>query len=228
MTRDCPQRDKKNMLPLKELRIDSDTINNLECIFFHGKITIVSENDEVIPAVEILEKNRIIGFDTESRPAFFKGQKFPVALIQMAVEDEAFIFQLRKIGFHPTLKKLLENKNVTKIGVAVHDDIKRLQDMGAFTSAGFVDLASIAKSKGLIQTGLRSLTARYLGKKLVKGSQKTNWSRLNLSDTQLRYASTDAWVCLQLLELLSGDKTDYFALRQAEAIALAEPEGTGE
>lgn len=224
MTMNYPQNYNENIFPLKELRIDSDTINNLESITFPGKITVVSTDDEVAPAVEIISGNSIIGFDTESRPAFFKGQKFPVAVIQIAVENEAFIFQLKKIGFHQSLKGLLGNKSIQKIGVGVHDDIKRLRDMSDFTPAGFIDLSTIAKSKGLIQTGLRALTARYLGRKLVKSSQKTNWSRMNLSDRQLRYASTDAWVCLKLLAPVSDDKTDYFAIRKAEFEAEAESE----
>lgn len=224
MTINYPPNYNENILPLKELRIDSDTINNFESITFSGKITVVSIEEEVAPAVDIISKSAVIGFDTESRPAFFKGQKFPVAVIQVAVEDEAFIFQLKKIGFHPSLKELLGNQSIQKIGVGVHDDIKRLQEMSDFSPAGFVDLSTIAKSKGLIQIGLRALTARYLGRKLVKSSQKTNWSRMSLSDRQLCYASTDAWVCLKLLAPVSEDKTDYFAIRKAEFEAEAESE----
>lgn len=204
------------MLPLKELRIDAEIINNLETITFHGEIHLISSESETIDALKMLSNHNLVGFDTESRPAFLKGQKFPVAIIQISVPDEAFIFQLKRIGFHPEIRKFLSNPEISKIGVGVHDDILRLKDMESFEPAGFVDLSCLAKNKGLIQTGVRALTARYLGRKLVKSSQKTNWSTTCLTERQLRYASTDAWICLSLFQRINEDNTDYFELRRQE------------
>lgn len=204
------------LLPLKELRIDAEIINNLETITFTGEIHLISSESEILDALKILGNRNLVGFDTESRPAFLKGQKFPVSIIQMATSDDAFIFQLKKIGFHPEIRKFLSNPEISKIGVGVHDDIHRLKAMADFEPASFVDLSCLAKSKGLIQTGVRALAARYLGRKLVKSSQKTNWSKTDLSDRQLRYASTDAWICLSLFERIKEDNTDYFELKRME------------
>ncbi|MCI0471860.1 MAG: ribonuclease D, partial [Candidatus Aminicenantes bacterium] len=54
-----------------------------------------------------------------------------------------------------------------------------------------------------------ALTARYLGRRLVKTAQKTNWAQSQLSRKQQVYAAADAWVCLQVYPHLVADATDY-------------------
>lgn len=225
------------MLQLKEglqdfakglLRIAPDVINGLQPIEFSGTITIVEDVKSLQLFTERMANVSRVGFDTESRPAFIKGQHFPVSIIQISLEDEVFILKLKKLGLNKEIKSMLSNPCIEKIGVGVGDDIKRLQESGFFKPAGFTDLAEIAKKKGLIQCGARALTARYLGRKLVKSSQTTNWARSSLTERQLTYAATDAWVCLHLIKPLIEDNTDYFALREAEeAQKQAEKEADG-
>ena len=225
------------MLQLKEglqdfakglLRIAPDVINGLQPIEFSGTITVVEDVKSLQLFTERMANVSRVGFDTESRPAFIKGQHFPVSIIQISLEDEVFILKLKKLGLNKEIKSMLSNPVIEKIGVGVGDDIKRLQESGFFKPAGFTDLAEIAKKKGLIQCGARALTARYLGRKLVKSSQTTNWARSSLTERQLTYAATDAWVCLHLIKPLIEDNTDYFALREAEeAQKQAEKEADG-
>lgn len=203
-------------LPVKDLRIPPETINSLESIEFAGPITLVDDAGAMEYALKRIRETRKVGFDTESRPSFIKGQKFPVSIIQLSLMDEAFIFRLKRLGFCSGIKEILSSPAIEKIGVGVCDDIKRLQEMELFNPGGFTDLSDIARKKGLIQSGARALTARYLGRKLVKSSQKTNWARDGLTERQLRYAATDAWICLHLIAPLRNDDTDYFAIRQAE------------
>ena len=167
-------------------------------------------------ALDTIFAAKCIGFDTESRPAFFKGQKFPVSIIQLATNEEAFIFQLKYVRFAGRLIELLSNERITKVGVGVQDDIRRLNELSKFKQGGFYDLSAEMKKKGLVQSGARALTARYLGRKLVKSSQKTNWALSKLTPRQLEYAATDAWICLQLLEHVKNDTTDYHKLAEAE------------
>lgn len=189
----------------------------MEPISFQGTITVVDSIAKLEQALDVLFKQKVIGFDTESRPAFFKGQKFPVSIIQLATNDEAFIFQLRFVPFAGRLVELLSNPDIIKVGVGVQDDIRRLNELYRFKQSSFYDLSAEMKKKGLIQSGARALTARFLGRKLVKSAQKTNWSHSHLTERQLEYAATDAWICLQLIDYVKNDNTDYFALRkQAE------------
>ncbi len=212
-------------LPLKDLKIPPEAINCLESIEFAGPIVLVDDEETLQYALKRIKEARRTGFDTESRPAFIKGQKFPVSIIQFSLPDEAFIIKLKKLGLRKEIKEILSDASVEKIGVGVCDDIKRLQELGFFRPGGFTDLADMARKKGLIQSGARSLTARYLGRKLVKSSQKTNWARDGLTERQLRYAATDAWICLHLISPLNADRTDYFALRRQEETGLEENGG---
>ena len=187
----------------------------MEPISFQGPITVVDNLSKAEAALDKLFAAKCIGFDTESRPAFFKGQKFPVSIIQLATNEEAFIFQLKYVRFSGRLVELLSNDKITKVGVGVQDDIRRLNELCKFKQGGFYDLSAEMKKKGLVQSGARALTARYLGRKLVKSSQKTNWALSKLTPRQLEYAATDAWICLQLLDHVKNDTTDYHKLAEA-------------
>ena len=96
--------------------------------------------------------------------------------------------------FAGRLVELLSNPDIVKVGVGVQDDIRRLNELYRFKQASFYDLSAEMKKKGLIQSGARALTARYLGRKLVKSAQKTNWAYSHLTERQLEYAATDAWI----------------------------------
>lgn len=188
----------------------------MEPISFQGPITVVDNISKAEEALDKLFAAKCIGFDTESRPAFFKGQKFPVSIIQLATNEEAFIFQLKYVRFAGRLVELLSDESIIKVGVGVQDDIRRLNELCKFKHGGFFDLSAEMKRKGVVQSGARALTARYLGRKLVKSSQKTNWAVSRLTERQLEYAATDAWICLQLLDYVKNDNTDYRALIAAE------------
>ncbi len=205
-----------NKLPIKEYKITVDVINSMEPVSFKGPIFVVDDVEKAEAALDKLFASKVIGFDTESRPAFFKGQKFPVSIIQLATQDEAFIFQLKFVPFAGRLVELLSSSDVIKVGVGVQDDIRRLNDLHKFNGAGFYDLSAEMKKKGLVQSGARALTARFLGRKLVKSSQKTNWAHSHLTERQLEYAATDAWICLQLMDYVKNDQTDYRAVLEAE------------
>jgi ribonuclease D len=194
---------------LQENRLSREYINELPIVRFEGEVVLVDEPQQAETVVRRLSGERCVGFDTESRPAFKKGESYPVSLVQLATHDTAFLFQLEKCGFPDTLAELLADGTIKKIGVGIKHDIEKLQELKKFTSAGFIDLSKIAKEKGIIQIGARSLTARYLGCRLVKSSQKTNWAKRHLTRKQQLYAAADAWICLEIYPRLKADKTDY-------------------
>ena len=134
-------------LPVKDLRIPPETINGLESIEFAGPITLVDDTGTMEYALKRIREARKVGFDTESRPSFIKGQKFPVSIIQLSLMDEAFIFRLKRLGLCSGIKEILSSPAVEKIGVGVCDDIKRLQEMELFNPGGFTDLSDIAKKR---------------------------------------------------------------------------------
>lgn len=180
-------------------RISREEINSLPLKGYEGEITVIRDRQDLTSAMAILRREETLGFDTETRPSFWKGTKFPPALIQLAGKEAVFIFQLKHTGLPEELRDLLADPAVIKAGVALKYDLTELQLLAHFQPAAFVDLGELAGEKGLKNHGLRGLAALLLGFRIAKGStRKSNWENDLLSPVQLRYAATDAWVGREL------------------------------
>jgi ribonuclease D len=190
-------------------RISKEYINSLPIIRFDGDVVMVTSEQQADDVLKSLMEEPWVGFDTESKPSFTKGTLYPVSLVQFSTQDTAYLLQLKKTGFTDRLVELLENKHIKKIGVGIKADIVKLQELRPFIPGGFVDLSELASEKGIIQVGVRGLTARYLHHRLPKTAQKTNWARSELTMKQQIYAASDAWICLQIYPLILEDTTDY-------------------
>lgn len=179
-------------------KLTNEYINELPLKYFEGDIKIVRTKKELKNACDILKEECILGFDTETRPSFKKGQFFLPSLIQLAGVKSVFIFQLKKCGFNERLIKILSDPLLIKCGVAVGQDIKDLQKMTFFEPNGFIDLGEVAQERNLKNYGLRNLTALLLRFRISKSSRTTNWSVNDLSIKQMEYAATDAWVSREI------------------------------
>jgi len=183
-------------------KITKEEIVNLPEFRFEGKIHVISELDEVSDALRVLSREPVLGFDTETKPAFKKGQYFPTALIQMATETEAFLFRINFLGADQRIYRLLENPSIIKIGVALRDDLLDLDRLKKFNPQGFIDLNELVKSLEFENMGARNLTAMILGKRINKSQQTSNWENEELTKAQISYAATDAWVCREIYKAL--------------------------
>lgn len=197
-------------------RISKEYINSLPIIRFDGNVVMVTSEQQAEDVLKHLMEETWVGFDTESKPSFTKGTSYPVSLVQFSTQDTAYLFQLKKTGFTGGLVEILENKQIKKIGVGIKADIAKLQEQRFFIPGGFVDLSELAAAKGIIQVGVRGLTARYLHHRLPKTAQKTNWARSKLTMKQQIYAASDAWICLKIYPLILEDTTDYHKFNQDE------------
>ena len=188
--------------------ITKDEINELPIRKSSGKMHVITDENDCLLAIKELKKNKILGFDTETRPSFKKGEKHDVCLLQLSTKDDAYLFRLNKYALSNELKELLADKDIIKSGVAVRDDIKGLRKLNDFEPGGFVELADLAKKLEIKQLGLRSLSAMILGVRISKQFKLTNWEQPNLNNDQLCYAATDAWIGLllynKMTELLSS------------------------
>lgn len=173
--------------------INECPINN-----YNGPVHVVRSKEELAGAVEQLEKETILGFDTETRPAYTKGQSYPPSLLQLAGENGVYIFQLNHLRFPTPLRKILADKDIVKAGVALDYDISELNKLARFTPAGFIDLGKVAKGADIKNHGLRGLSAVLLGFRISKSAQKSNWAKDRLTPAQIKYAATDAWVGREL------------------------------
>ena len=174
-------------------------------ISFRGGIHVISKLKEVPEALEALSSVKLLGFDTETRPAFHRGISNPVALLQLSGDSDAFLFRLREVGLPRQLIDLMENPSILKVGVAIHDDIRALQENRNFEPRGFIDLADIARELGIVTTGLRNLSGIVLGTRISKRFQLSNWERKTLDENQKVYAATDAWVCREIYRRLKEE-----------------------
>lgn len=175
-------------------RLTRDEINRLPLASYGGSIEFVRSQGGISDAVAALRRETVLGFDTEKRPSFRKGEFHPPALIQLAGEKVVFIFQLKNTGLPQQLADILADRTIVKAGVAVARDIKELRALTPFEPRGFMDLGDSAKEAGVEHHGLRGLAAVLLNCRISKGAQLTNWASQELSTTALRYAATDAWM----------------------------------
>lgn len=183
-------------------KISKAEINQLPLARYDGPIHLIRNPQEVPEAIEQISRHDVLGFDTETRPVFKKGQTFPTALIQLAGPDCVWLFQLNQLEGLQGLVELLTNPHILKVGVALRDDFLKLKELEPFQEEGVVDIASMTLKLDIVNTGLRSLCALFLGFRISKAAQVSNWGRRHLSDSQILYAATDAWASRQLfLEL---------------------------
>ena len=174
--------------------LSAEDINALPLRHYSGPIHLVDGLEEVDKAVQILGREPVLGFDTETKPSFTKGETHPPALLQLATANAVYLFHLTHIGLPRNAAELLASPDIVKTGVAVTDDIKQLNRLTAFQPAGFTDLGEVSRRLDLPTNGLRNLAAKLLGFRISKGPRNSNWGVPTLSRKQILYAATDAWV----------------------------------
>lgn len=169
-------------------------INELKIISYTGPIHMIRSHRGMVHAVNELRGEKLLGFDTETRPSFKKGVSYHPSLLQIAGANDVYIFRLPDLGKPEQLFELLADPQITKTGVAVGRDIVELKQILKFDPEGFIDLGTCAREHELHHHGLRGLAALFLKRRISKGAQLTNWAQPRLSKKALVYAATDAWI----------------------------------
>ena len=185
-------------LPVEKRKISKAEINELPLIAWEGEIQILESAEEMEAAASILANESHLGFDTETRPSFKKGDYYPPALIQLATEHCVYLFRISETETFNPLLPILESPDILKTGVAIKDDVKELRAMEDFTPNGFVEIADITVKLGYENRGLRALAGLLLQGRISKAAQVTNWARPKLDNKQVRYAATDAWISREI------------------------------
>lgn len=199
-------------------KISKEEINKLPVATFTGKITLVDESSKVEPSIAELRKNDIVGIDTETKPSFIKGVSHKVSLLQIATPEQCFLFRLNRIGFPKVLADFLADKNITKVGLSLHDDLRKLRKRHHFKPENFIDIQSIVKNYGIMELSLQKIYAIIFGKKILKSQRLSNWEKPQLTDKQLQYAAIDAWASLQIYLQLT--KEEPLAKKEIEKLVL--------
>ncbi len=192
-----------------KISILPEEIEKLPTGAFPGEIHVIDKTGlEYARAIAYLMSQKVIGFDTETRPVFAADMPHhAVALLQLSGPDKAFLFRVNKIGMRRHICAVLSNPDIVKVGAAVHDDVRGLQHYCRFEGRNFVDLQKIASEWGVRDKSVKKMSAIILGCRISKTQQLSNWEAEELSKSQQLYAATDAWICREMyLKLLSSEK----------------------
>jgi len=178
--------------------ISKEEVADLPIRRYEGEVFLVATAAERDRAMEDILAERLTGFDTETRPAFHKGQSYLPCLVQVATARAVYLFRLERMDFSRDLGAYLRSPHIVKSGVAIADDLRQLKLLFPFEPQSVIDPGTIANRHGLKQTGLRNLAALFLGFRIPKGNRTSNWAAQRLNHAQINYAATDAWACREL------------------------------
>ena len=178
--------------------ISREEIANLPIRRYEGEVRLVATEEALEDARSDIERESVVGLDTETRPSFSKGESHLPCLVQVATARRVYLFQLSRANTHVLLAELLESSRVVKAGVALAYDLRELQQVFPFEPRKVLDLGTVARRAGWTQTGLRNLAGIFLDFRIPKGTRTSNWSAPQLTPQQVSYAATDAWACREL------------------------------
>ena len=190
------------------ISIDKKSIATLPLAHFDGRIHVLDNATDALKAVAYLSKQRVLGFDTETRPSFHKGDNHRVALIQLSTDSECFLFRINRTGFTEPLIKLMENEEVMKVGLSTKDDLHGLNLIATFNPGGIIELQQLVKQYEIVDMSLQRIYAILFNQHISKGQRLTNWEAPTLTHHQQAYAALDAWACLRIYKYLSAGLFD--------------------
>ena len=179
-------------------KVDKAMISQLKRVEFYGKIYVVTSPVEAEHVVDYLLSQPILGFDTETRPAFEKGKRYQCSLLQVSTRTDCFLFRLNKTGLCPAVVRLLGDEQVTKVGLAWNNDMLSLRQLGSFKPGRFIDLQDMVRELGIEDQSLVKIYANLFGERISKAERLSNWERSELTDKQMEYAAIDAWACVRI------------------------------
>lgn len=198
-----------NSLPYT-ISIEKGRLAELPRVVFSRPVEVIDTLERAESAVNELLEYDMVGFDTETRPAFQKGRVNHTALLQIATDGKCYLFRLNKIGLTKGLIAFIENPSVIKIGLSLHDDFNVLsRDEVKIEPQGFKDLQNIVKDYHISDLSLQKIYAILFGKVISKHQRLTNWEADTLTVPQQNYAALDAWACLEIYRHLVAGKFDW-------------------
>lgn len=178
--------------------ISKEQLAKLPAATFAGDIRLIDQPEYVEEAIQDLRSESIIGFDTETRPSFKKGHTHTVSLLQLSTLDTCYLFRLNHLGLTNELIELLQDENILKVGLSVHDDFHSLRRLASIEPAGFIDLQQFVKNFNISDNSLSRIYAILFGERISKGQRLTNWEAETLTPAQQSYAALDAQACIKI------------------------------
>lgn len=201
--------------------ITKEELASLPLFRYEGPIHLIRSDEDLVRHIPDLRREKVVGFDTETRPSFRKGQNYLPTVIQMATADAAYIIQLARIESVGLINVILSSPDILKTGIALDQDLVKLKERFPFAERSILDLGRLAAKQKIAKTGLRNLAGLLLGYRISKQAQVTNWAATELTPAQIQYAATDAWISRELFFALEARFPE--ALREAIQDAVNAP-----
>lgn len=183
--------------------INKEQINQLPTALFEGRVHVVQTEEALEAAIADLSTHQVIGFDTETKPSFKKGQINKVSLLQLSTDSDCYLIRLHKVGFSPALAALFCNSGIVVVGLSIRDDFSGLNKITKIKSSSVIELQQWVEAYGIADKSLQKIYAIVFGHKISKSQRLTNWEAEELTVAQQYYAATDAWACLRIYKELS-------------------------
>lgn len=182
--------------------ITKEELMELPLSGYKGKVVIASTEESIQKAMEEINEFSVVGFDTEARPTFKKGQIRHISLIQIGTPEKVYLLRIMNTGLLSCVVDFMENPKIIKVGIGLDDDFNLLNNLKPFDQQGFLDLNKKFAEIGALNVGARNLAGMIMGIRISKSAQTSNWEVEQLTEKQIRYAATDAWICLEIYQKL--------------------------
>lgn len=184
-------------------KIDKSELADKPRVAFDGIVEEIDTEEKALKAIETLSKEKVVGFDTETRPSFTRGVAHKIALLQLSTDRNAFLFRLNKMGIPDCVAEFLSDPSIIKVGISIKDDFHSLASRRKMTPAGFVELQDYCGEMGIEERGLQKLYCLLFKERISKNQQLSNWEIDSLTESQRQYAAIDAWACLRIYRYVS-------------------------
>ncbi len=172
-------------------------------------ITLVDSVEKAASALAALLASPVVGFDTESKPTFRKGEvSTGPHLVQLATDQHVFLFPVSFEANHAALRQILAARNVLKVGFGLGNDRSALRSRLDIDLNNVLDLGEVLRGPGHRGTvGAKVAVAHYFGEKLIKSKKvgTSNWASRRLDERQILYAANDAHVALKIYHAWLND-----------------------
>ncbi len=173
--------------------------------------------EEIEQAGREIKEAGIAGFDTESKPTFNAGEKSRGPhVIQFALRDRAFIFQVYRQECRSVVAGLLQSEEILKVGFGLRNDRGQIRSTLGVPLRSIIDLDHVFRKKGYRgQIGVRAAVGAVLKQGFRKSKRLTtsNWAALDLTSAQLQYAANDAFAAIRVMDALGLNRQSLEILR---------------
>ncbi len=168
------------------------------------RIFVPETLEQFAAAIEELRVAGVVGFDTEAKPVFNKGETSTGPhVVQFALSDKVYLFQLHREVSHPFLIEIFQSEEILKVGFGLQSDNAQIYNKFGVKLNAVLDMSSVFRKQGYpASTGVKTAVAIVFNKNFKKSKRVTtsNWAAKQLTDKQLLYAANDAYAALRVFQ----------------------------